>query len=68
MPRVKEAQRAEHMASAHFNALDIALERGDYVAAGRAQQALAELGWDIRHRRTRPHEAHHEANGQERGQ
>jgi hypothetical protein len=42
----------EATASAHFIALDIALSRGDYSAAVKAQQTLALLGWDVR--RTRP--------------
>ena len=36
-------------ASAYFAVLDIALSRGDYTAAARAQKALANLGWEIRH-------------------
>jgi hypothetical protein len=39
------------VASAHFIALDIALARGDYAAAGKAQQSLALLGWDVRRTR-----------------
>jgi hypothetical protein len=52
---VKTHTRPEDKAAAHFAALDIALSRGDYAAAAKAQQALTELGWDVRHRR--PHAA-----------
>jgi hypothetical protein len=48
-------------AAAHFTTLNIALERGDYAAAAKAQQALAELGWDIR--RNRPQVAPEEERG-----
>jgi hypothetical protein len=44
----------EDRAAAYFAALDVALSRGDYAAAAKAQQALAELGWDIKHRRPKP--------------
>jgi hypothetical protein len=68
MSRPKEDSRAEHSASAHFIALDIALSRGDYAAADRAQKALADLGWDIRHRPARPHEPRLETAGAEGGE
>jgi hypothetical protein len=48
---VKGHTHPEDKASAYFAALDIALARGDYAAAAKAQQALAEMGWEIRHRR-----------------
>lgn len=54
---VKDHSRPEDKAAAFFAALDIALSRGDYIAAAKAQQALAELGWDVRHRRQSDHEA-----------
>jgi hypothetical protein len=46
----RHGPRAEDRASGLFTALDIALERGDYAAAARAQQELADLGWEVRHR------------------
>jgi hypothetical protein len=46
--------RPENKAGAYFTALDIALSRGDYLAAAKAQQALAAIGWDIRRRHTKP--------------
>jgi hypothetical protein len=49
---VRTHTRPEDKAAAHFTALDIALSRGDYAAAAKAQQALAELGWDIKQRRS----------------
>jgi hypothetical protein len=51
---VSKEPRPEDKAAAHFAALDIALFRGDYAAAARAQQALTELGWDVRRRRPQP--------------
>ena len=50
----KEHSSQEAKAAGYFAALDIALSRGDYAAAAKAQQALAELGWDIRHRPSHP--------------
>ncbi len=43
-------------AAAHFAALDLALSRGDYAAAAKAQDTLTALGWDIRHRHREPRE------------
>jgi hypothetical protein len=47
---VEDRSHHEDEAPAYFAALDIALSRGNYAAAAKAQRALAELGWDIRHR------------------
>jgi hypothetical protein len=44
----KEHSSPEAKAAGYFAALDIALSRGDYAAAAKAQQVLAELGWDVR--------------------
>jgi hypothetical protein len=49
-------------AAAYFTALDIALSRGDYAAAAKAQQTLNELGWDIRHRHRKPEETPEESS------
>jgi hypothetical protein len=48
---VRTQPREDDKAAAHFAALDIALARGDYAAAARAQAELARLGWDIKQRR-----------------
>jgi hypothetical protein len=61
MVRSKSDSSPEALASGYFAALDIALARGDYAAAARAQQALADMGWDVRQRPSQPHR---EAEGQ----
>jgi hypothetical protein len=60
MVRPKSDSIPQDKASGYFAALDVALARGDYAAAARAQQALADLGWDVRHRLPEPHQ---EADG-----
>ena len=44
--------RPEGRATATFAVLDLALAKGDYAAAGRAQASLNELGWVVRRRLT----------------
>lgn len=61
MPRPARDPAPDIKVAAHFAALDIALSRGDYAAAAKAQQALTDLGWDVRHR---PHKPRSEADGQ----
>ena len=54
-PKVTRSDKArqclDEKASAYFSALDIALARGDYEAAAKAQQVLADLGWVVKYRR-----------------
>ena len=61
MQRPAKDPAPEIKAAAYFAALDIALSRGDYAAAAKAQQSLSDLGWDIRHR---PPEPRPKAEGQ----
>jgi hypothetical protein len=45
---VQDSHPQGDRATAYFAALDIAVSRGDYLAASKAQHALAALGWDVR--------------------
>jgi hypothetical protein len=49
---IKERGSRKDMSSGYFVALLIAVDRGDYQAAAKAQSALNQLGWDVR--RTTP--------------
>jgi hypothetical protein len=51
----------EIRAEVEANALFTALRRGDYVAAGRAQERLQALGWYVSREAPRSHRRRHDA-------
>jgi hypothetical protein len=44
----RERPKLESRVPSYMAALEIAFAHGDLTAAGKAQQALASLGWDVR--------------------
>jgi hypothetical protein len=51
-PTARTRGRPHDEATAHFMSMDRALSQGNYGIAAKAQQSLAELGWEVRRRIT----------------